>query len=394
MDRHTLFTTQATLLIFLGVSVLLSRRAYRWQSPDSSSQWFSAGYILGGLGLLLQAWRGEASPWLTIILGNFLFMLVMPCMNRAIGEVIKQDTRRAFYLMLGINILTVANYAYFTFVRPNLLLRNVEACIVMILMTSINVAAVLRSTDEVIKPAIRLLFALMSIHIFSSGLRMVVLLLHRYEWFSVLGMITIVGIAITFMWVDALRLRAELEERAMIDPLTALFNRRALELVAPRELNRAARRGQPCSALMIDIDRFKDINDGMGHAAGDATLCAVAGALRACLRETDTATRLGGDEFFVLLPDADEDTTELVVARIRIAIDQLRMQTMGGQTFTVAVSIGQITEHKSSTTIEDLLHASDIMLYREKQLRSANHAARSSARYSDTGGAHVQPSRA
>jgi diguanylate cyclase (GGDEF)-like protein len=288
----------------------------------------------------------------------------------------------------------VASFAWFTFVRPNLLARNVEGCIVLMVMVTINGATLIRSRDVVIAPAKRLLIVLMAVHFLSSGLRMVMLMRHRDEWFSIFGLITGVGIAITFMWVDALRLRNELEERAMLDPLTSLFNRRALDLVAMRELNRAARRHQPCSALMIDIDRFKDINDDMGHAAGDATLCAVAEVLRGCMRESDVATRLGGDEFFVLLPDADADTAALVVARIRVAIDQLRMQTMGGHTFTVAVSIGHITEHDPGMTLAELLHASDIMLYREKQISRAGRAVKPGARYTDAGGAHVQPSRA
>jgi diguanylate cyclase (GGDEF)-like protein len=146
---------------------------------------------------------------------------------------------------------------------------------------------------------------------------------------------------------------------------------------------------------MMDIDRFKAINDELGHSAGDTTLCAVAAAIKTCIRESDVATRLGGDEFFVLLPDADAESAKLVVARMREAIRLLRPQTLGGHVFTVDVSIGQITHASADTTLADLLHDSDIVLYREKQVN------RGVARQADgipvtavTGGAHVHPSNA
>ena len=392
MDRHTLYITQATLLIFLGIGVLLSHRAYRWKTADKGAAWFAAGYLLGGVGLLFQSWRGVISSWLSIVLGNFLLLLLMPCIVRSIGAVIKRDTRRTFYAMLVLSVLTVMNFAYYTFVKPDLMLRNVEACIVMMIMVLLNFIVLLRSTDEVIRPAIRLLTVLMAVHFAGTLLRLVALLRQGREWFSMGGQITIVGLAITFMWIDALRLRNELEQRAMIDPLTSLFNRRALDIMAARELQRTTRNHQPCSALMIDIDRFKEINDGMGHAAGDSTLCAVAGALRSSLRGTDIATRLGGDEFFVLLPDADEMASNVVVARIRNAIDLLRLQTIGGQQFTVAVSIGQVTLRGPEVTIQELLHESDMMLYQEKQTSRSQPGMKPPVRQS--GGAQVQPSRA
>jgi diguanylate cyclase (GGDEF)-like protein len=394
MDRATLFTTQATLLFFLGIGVFLSRRAYRWQTPDKSAEWFAAGYLLGGAGLTLQAFRGFISPWIAVILGNFLLFLIMPCLNRAIAAATRQKTVRSFYTMLALNVVTVSSFVYFTFVHPSVAIRTVEACVLMMILLSMNIILLMRSADEVIEPATRMLALLMALHFVSSGSRIVMLLRNGSEWFNVAGIIAIVGWAITFMWIDALRLRAELEQRAMLDPLTSLFNRRALDVIANREIQRAARKRQPCSALMMDIDRFKEINDGMGHAAGDSTLCAVAASIRSCLRASDIATRLGGDEFFVLLPEADETAANLVVARIRVAIQQLRLRTLGGQEFSVSLSIGQVTHHAPNPTVGELLHASDVLLYREKKLAYDRRGRRQLRSHSEAAGAHVQPSRA
>jgi diguanylate cyclase (GGDEF)-like protein len=222
---------------------------------------------------------------------------------------------------------------------------------------------------------------------------------HGDVLFSWIGVVAIAGMAICYLWMDSLRVHAELEQTAMTDPLTGLYNRRVLDSIAARHLEHAARRLLPCSALMMDIDRFKVINDELGHAAGDSTLSAVAGALQASLRASDIATRLGGDEFFVLLPGTDEAAAELIVARIRNSIDRLRLQAMGGQVFNVSVSVGRATKRGTDVTVDELLHASDIVLYREKQInrslgRGSGALQDETRGGGDGGGAHVQPSNA
>jgi diguanylate cyclase (GGDEF)-like protein len=381
---------QAGLLLFLGSVLLVAFRKQRRERHDTSSDWFATAYFCAGMGLGLQAERGVIAPLWSIVFGNGLFMMFYVLIDHAIATTTKQSSRAVPYL-LALNFATVANYAYFTYVQPNVMLRTVEAVLVTTVMNLAVIAVSLRSRDTVIRPALRAMSALIVVHVTVNFIRIAGALhvKNADAWYSWFGIVTIAGLALSFLWIEGLRMQNALETSAMTDPLTGLFNRRALDMVAVRELQRTARKRQPCSALMMDIDRFKDINDRLGHAAGDTTLCAVAGAVQASLRGSDVATRLGGDEFFVLLPDANEATATLVVARLRNAISQLRLQTMGGEQFRVAVSIGQVTMRNADTTVEDLLHASDIVLYREKQI-NRSHQGISEL----TGGAQVHPSNA
>jgi diguanylate cyclase (GGDEF)-like protein len=195
-----------------------------------------------------------------------------------------------------------------------------------------------------------------------------VLLRHRADaWFTWTGVITVAGMAISFMWVDSLRIREELERRAMTDPLTDLLNRRGLEEFGARELSRARRLHLPCSAMAIDLNCFKQINDTYGHGAGDDALRAVAAAIRASTRITDVATRIGGDEFFVILPGSDEHGAAEICGRLREAIQAVRVETVVGQSFSIALSIGCVTLREERMTIEDLLRESDARLYLEKE---------------------------
>ena len=152
---------------------------------------------------------------------------------------------------------------------------------------------------------------------------------------------------------------AELERLSRTDPLTALHNRRALRAELDRELNRARRQSRPLSALYIDVDDFKRLNDREGHARGDEALVAVARALTDTLRTVDVAARLGGDEFCVLLPDTDRAHALIVAGRLA---DAVRARC------PLTVSVGAATlEDGDAADPEALLRRADAEMYRNKR---------------------------
>jgi diguanylate cyclase (GGDEF)-like protein len=373
MDRRTLFTVQAGLLLFLGGVILASTYFQVKKRRDQGAVWFSVAYLCAGVGLALQAQRDVISNVFSILFGNGLFMLFGPFVNRAIARTTGQK-RDYFVLLLLLDAATVMNYAYYTWWQPNVLLRTVEAVPVMIVMYLACIDLLLRNRDRVIRPAIYAMLACFCAHAMPSIIRVTLAIRFRVSdgWFSWFGIVVIAGLAMSYMWISNLRMHAELERSAMTDPLTGLFNRRGLDVLATRELERLRRNDLPCSALMMDVNRFKQINDRLGHAAGDASLCAVAETLTTTLRVTDLPIRLGGDEFFVLLPDCSESQASEVVTRLRTAISQLRLKTVAGVFFDISVSIGAITLPGHKATLEELLHGSDVVLYREKQALRAN----------------------
>ena len=155
----------------------------------------------------------------------------------------------------------------------------------------------------------------------------------------------------------AARTRA-LEQLLRADPLTGLRNRRAFREELYRELNRAQRQLRPLSALYIDVDDFKTLNDRDGHARGDEVLIAIAGALSAVLRDVDIAARLGGDEFCLLLPDTDAGQAAHVAERLRSQVRQV---------CPVGVSIGIATLEVGDYADPDaLVRRADQAMYRDK----------------------------
>src|SRR2546430_4233839 len=107
-----------------------------------------------------------------------------------------------------------------------------------------------------------------------------------------------------------------LEHRSVTDPLTGLFNRYHFEATLKREAARCLRYKSRLTLLLMDVDQLKAVNDRWGHQAGDELLARVAGAIRDCLRSSDIASRYGGDEFAVILPDTDARAARFVAERI------------------------------------------------------------------------------
>jgi diguanylate cyclase (GGDEF)-like protein/PAS domain S-box-containing protein len=167
--------------------------------------------------------------------------------------------------------------------------------------------------------------------------------------------------------VTAQREAAEaLSKLALHDPLTALPNRTLFMDRLGQALCRLDRRDRVLAVLFVDLDRFKSINDRLGHAAGDEVLLAVSGRLREVLRPDDTVARLGGDEFVVLCEDLEDDRAALKVAeRVLAALD--RPVVCGDQEVVSSASIGIALTRRSDATPDALLRDADMAMYRAKE---------------------------
>jgi diguanylate cyclase (GGDEF)-like protein len=158
------------------------------------------------------------------------------------------------------------------------------------------------------------------------------------------------------------RLVERLERQAGEDPLTGLANQRAFRRECEREFSRIERARGEVSLVMLDLDHFKAINDVHGHPYGDQVLIAVADALRAAVRVHDTVARLGGEEFAILLPDADAEAAHEFAERARSAIARIPVART-----PLACSAGAATASSGSASPRELLERADRALYEAKR---------------------------
>jgi len=175
--------------------------------------------------------------------------------------------------------------------------------------------------------------------------------------------------ALLLLGFAGLNLRAshrELRKASLTDELTGLPNRRLLSERLNQALLLAGRRGTTCGILLIDLDRFKEVNDTLGHSHGDLLLRAVAVRLSSVFRESDTVSRLGGDEFAILLPDiADETAAVLLVRRCLAAMHEAFL--VDGVSLSVEASIGLALAPQHGKDGNALLRAADVAMYEAKE---------------------------
>jgi len=156
---------------------------------------------------------------------------------------------------------------------------------------------------------------------------------------------------------------AQIQQQALTDALTGCYNRRSFEMQFDREILVAKRQHQPLSLIMLDLDRFKQLNDSAGHDAGDGALRKLADCFKQELRGVDSAARFGGDEFALILPQAYPEGAQLVAERLRARIEAIHIPGFGK--LSASMGIATFPSHGGSRT--DLVVAADAALYSAKR---------------------------
>jgi diguanylate cyclase (GGDEF)-like protein len=164
-----------------------------------------------------------------------------------------------------------------------------------------------------------------------------------------------------------IRLREALRTQSVRDALTGLYNRRYLEEVLEREVRRASRAGLSLGILMIDLDHFKSFNDTYGHDAGDAVLREIAVSLTKGVRAEDFICRFGGEEFVVILPTADLESSRMRAERLRTKTKELTILYQGKSMGIVTISLGVAVFPEHGMSPKELMAAADAALYEAKR---------------------------
>jgi diguanylate cyclase len=153
---------------------------------------------------------------------------------------------------------------------------------------------------------------------------------------------------------------------SLTDDLTGLPNRRSFFDTLDAALAETTPSSDPMAVLMIDLDGFKELNDTLGHHAGDRVLMGIGPRLRSALRGDDRVARLGGDEFAILAPECDDDGILAARARVQRAVDEANAR--GGQPYQLSVSLGAaIFDPRAPVALESLMESADERMYQQKR---------------------------
>jgi diguanylate cyclase (GGDEF)-like protein len=168
--------------------------------------------------------------------------------------------------------------------------------------------------------------------------------------------------------IENVLLHQEAQRLSITDGLTGVWNRRYLALSLAKEIERAQRFRRPLSVLMLDIDRFKDVNDAHGHLRGDEVLVELSRRMLSRIRgEIDTLARFGGEEFVIVLPETPREGARVVANKLRRAVRGKPFVSDVGPDVKVTVSIGVAVYPEDGDSVEDLIQAADVAVYKAKR---------------------------
>lgn len=337
----------------------------------SAIGYWSFSQALFGLGTLLLVLRNFIPDFLSVIIANLCLIGALVASQEGLARYMNRVTylRKASLGILGLHLLFII---YFTYVMPSVSLRIVMYSLSTGLMAAINIKTIWQkgyALDvpkkfliitlgfEIVIVAFRIVFAITDGHyddLMYSGFVQAV---------GIIGMlIAYVGLSISQLWLVVHKLGLEIQRQAMIDPLTNIGNRRALDALMESQL--PIRTRSSIGIMMIDVDRFKGINDRFGHQAGDYYLIEFVKAIN----ETEyNLFRFGGDEFVAIVYDVNSMALLQKAECLKQKVEQLNINWLdqGPINTTVSIGIAMADNHKMSW--DELVKSADDALYRVKK---------------------------
>jgi diguanylate cyclase (GGDEF)-like protein len=374
-DVATAMLVTSTLTLVVGSSLAVAVSRYPDRLRQAMHIWIG-GLLLQIPVFLMFGLLGALPGVPAVVMANALFAFAYAEMGRAVrvfaGHAAR-NTRFELALVGGLIVVPIV----FGFVWPDTRLRLILGA-PMLACLSLGVArSILVRDDGRLRAADYLTAGLFTLSALPMLLRAGIELASysfdvdpargfaRNLFFLTGSGLPLVG-TIGFLLMCNDRINEQLSRLAMLDPLTGVFNRRTFEERAQHVIAAAARDGRPLSLLAVDIDHFKDVNDEFGHAGGDEALRLVVALMRETLAEGQILSRIGGEEFAVLLPGADEDEARATAERLRRHLENSPVDVEGRE-LNLKISAGVATLGTGTETLAILLRAADRALYAAKR---------------------------
>ncbi|WP_248743465.1 MULTISPECIES: GGDEF domain-containing protein [unclassified Pseudomonas] len=368
LDPLTMLTISTALAAAAALYLAVEWRSIR----ESSLLFWSTGFATITVGSSLALLRANGYPLIGIWFANGLLVVAHWLFLLGVARFTQRSLSRAWYLM------------FLVWLALLLLPEDPSWSKIMLMANSLLVALLMVRASLLLRPHGK------SLSIGAVQLRYV-LLIHGLFYFSkaiiavipgtlidlaslrgeiiqislVEGAMAIMLIALSMTGTERYRREKQIAELAARDPLTALYNRRALEVRAPRLLDQVSN-ARPGALLLIDIDNFKLVNDLYGHTAGDRLLISLSEMIRSQLPQGALAARLGGDEFVMLLGDASHEQIMVLGSELREQFQQMTSQSYVTPE-AVTLSIGAKVFDQPPASLAALIEQGDSALYESKR---------------------------
>ena len=371
-DLATAMLVTSLLTLSVGGSLAFATSRYPANLRAAMTVW------IGGLVLQVAAMLPVSLQWepttLLMIVSNAVYALAFAEMARALYRFAGQPHRGLAPLLL-VALVALVNYA-FSVAWPQPRIRIASTCLLFgglqfaVALPILRGRSLLRHSDYLTGS---LFLACGIVAIARAGVEVLALMqppvaLHASmrEIFLVFGAVLPTLGTIGFMLMCGDRLNGDLARLAMVDPLTGVYNRRTLAGLAEKAIDQALHEGRPLSLLALDVDHFKRINDQFGHDVGDDALRGLVALIQEALPHGPILSRIGGEEFAVLIADKDEEEACELAERVRRHIERTPV-SIEGRPLNLRVSIGVASLDGDTGDLGLLLRDADRALYSAKR---------------------------
>jgi len=366
-----------TILVFVAVAVNLV--VLKWTPEVPGVRYWAIGNLLNAFGLLLIFSRGVLSPFLSIvcantsIVGGFYTLYLGFRVHRGKAGVTDKKILLPFLLFV---ILFAAAFAYLTYIGKSLNLRVSLVSLAITILCSLlafEVAGIPHRNPLLTRgfaaliafnAAFNLIRAVTTVAVPDSRVLLEGGGMARLTFIE--SSVAIFVFTTGYILIISDHLLERLRQQAEIDHLTNVFNSRPFIRLVKKARAAARRNDSPLSLISMDLDRFKQVNDTHGHAAGDAVLRHFSSTITRSLRPGDILGRMGGEEFMVLLPDTEISEALEAAERLRLKIEQSVVE-FEKALITITVSLGVTGDLRGEKPFDQLAKESDIALYKAKR---------------------------
>lgn len=332
--------------------------------------------LVVAVGLMLRLFGDWVPEFLTTILSNILFLTGPGLYYIALSQFTGFPYSRTY--VIGVITAALSSLLYFTYWQDDLGKRLITLSLGSVAMVLILLYQLWQTRKTSLRFSANLMLVFFMINAIFLIVRTIFLIMDPPQETLSLSPAQsatyLLSFGISFFWsigfilMVSQRLRNDLMDVATMDVLTRIPNRRATQLFLEKELARARRNHTEFSVLLIDLDRFKQVNDRWGHAVGDHVLVETARFFQSMIRKQDWVGRWGGEEFLMIVPSSAPDEARILAERLRTGIAGL-YYTHGSASFCITVSIG-VTRANEKDEIDEILKKADMALYAAKQTRN------------------------
>jgi diguanylate cyclase (GGDEF)-like protein len=372
VDIHTLHIEHAFLLGLYTFLTLINTWLHR---GIRGVHLFPIYNLCAFIGALLIAIRIYIPDAIAVVVGTLFFHLAYLALYLCLVDFFGKRSARwqVQAVLTGIGLVALLQFAVF---HPSTRNRVVAFSLVFTVQIALCAYLVFRETRVDLRVSGTLMGIVLALLSVNNLLRAIGTLVYGapsnylaggpiLQWSLVMTSVLQGGVTVAFVWMTAALLRQQLHVLATTDSLTGLLNRRAIELAAEQKIAQCRQSNRPLSAILLDLDNFKGINDTLGHQQGDATLVAVARCLQREMRQSDVVARFGGDEFLILLGDTPQHLAVEIAERVRRGLEGVCLCDQAQTRVSASLGLSQL---KDSQDWDHLITECDKALYAVKSM--------------------------